>query len=80
MKTMQIRDAKAGFSSLVDAAERGEPTTITRHGRPAAVVVSIDDAKKIFPPEKPDLWKVLSSYPGGIELERNMSPMRKFDF
>ena len=39
MKTVQLRDAKAQLSALVDAAESGEPTTITRHGKPAAMVV-----------------------------------------
>lgn len=80
MRTMQIRDAKAGLSALVDAAEKGEATTITRHGKPAAVIVSIEDAKKIFPETKPNLGKHLLAFPGGIEFERNMSPMRKFDF
>jgi antitoxin Phd len=43
MKELQLREAKATLSSVVDAAERGEPTTITRHGRPAAVVVSHEE-------------------------------------
>jgi prevent-host-death family protein len=40
MKEMQLREAKTTLSAVVDAAERGNPTTITKHGRPAAVVVS----------------------------------------
>jgi prevent-host-death family protein len=40
MKELQLREAKTTLSAVVDAAERGEPTTITKHGRPAAVVVS----------------------------------------
>jgi antitoxin Phd len=43
MKELQLREAKATLSAVVDAAERGEPTTITRHGRPAAVVVSHEE-------------------------------------
>ena len=35
MHTVQVRDAKARLSALIEAAERGEPTTITRHGRPS---------------------------------------------
>ena len=40
MKELQLRDAKSTLSAVVDAAEKGEPTTITKHGRPAAVVLS----------------------------------------
>ena len=40
MKEIQLRDAKATLSAVVEAAENGEPTTITKRGRPAAVVVS----------------------------------------
>ncbi len=28
---------------MVEAAEKGEPTTITKHGRPAAVILSHDE-------------------------------------
>lgn len=40
MRKLQLRDAKAALSAVVEAAEQGKPTTITKHGRPAAVVVS----------------------------------------
>jgi prevent-host-death family protein len=40
MREVQLREAKTTLSAVVDAAEKGEPTTITKHGRPAAVVVS----------------------------------------
>jgi len=49
MKTIQVRDAKARFSELVAAAERGEPTTITRHGQPAAVIMPVDSAQHLDP-------------------------------
>lgn len=40
MKELQLRDAKSTLSAVVEAAENGEPTMITKHGRPAAVVLS----------------------------------------
>ena len=40
MNIMGLRDAKSSLSAVVEAAERGEATTITKHGRPAAVVIS----------------------------------------
>lgn len=39
MRTVQLRDAKATFSALIDEAEHGAPSVITRHGKPAAVVL-----------------------------------------
>ena len=36
MKELQLREAKTTLSAVVEAAEHGEPTTITKHGRPAA--------------------------------------------
>jgi antitoxin Phd len=40
MKQLQLREAKTALSAVVDAAEKGQPTMITKHGRPAAVVIS----------------------------------------
>jgi antitoxin Phd len=40
MKQLQLREAKTTLSAVVEAAENGKPTTITKHGRPVAVVIS----------------------------------------
>lgn len=79
MRTMQVREAKAGLSALIDAAENGEPTMITRHGKPAAVIVSVGDARKLHPERKRNFGEFLLTFPGGIELERNPSPSRDID-
>jgi prevent-host-death family protein len=79
MKTMQVREAKAGLSAIIDAAEKGEPTTITRHGKPAAVVVSVEDAARLVPEKGLNFGEFLLSFPGGIDLERNSSPSRDID-
>jgi prevent-host-death family protein len=47
MKTMQLREAKARFSALVDAAENGEPTLVTRHGRAVAMLVPIEEGQRL---------------------------------
>ena len=47
MKELQLREAKTTLSAVVEAAEQGEPTTITKHGRRAAVVVSYDEWSKL---------------------------------
>nr|WP_272214628.1 type II toxin-antitoxin system Phd/YefM family antitoxin [Marinicella sp. W31]MDC2880254.1 type II toxin-antitoxin system Phd/YefM family antitoxin [Marinicella sp. W31] len=43
MKEIQLRDAKATFSAVVDQAVRGTPSVITRHGRKEAVVLSYEE-------------------------------------
>lgn len=76
MREVQVRTAKASLSSLIEAAERGEPTTITRHGRPAAVLVSVADADRLY---RRTFADHLLGFPGGIEFERDQTPMRDID-
>ena len=73
MSTVDLEDAKAGFSSLVDDAIKGEFVTITRHGKPAAVLVSVEAAeiaRKALGRTRPGLAGYLRTFPGG-EFERN---------
>jgi prevent-host-death family protein len=83
MSTVSVKDAKAGFAGLVDEAAAGEFVTITRHGKPAAVIVSVEAAevaKKALKKPRPNFGDFLLTYPGGVELERNSSKMRQVDF
>ena len=79
MKSMRLRDAKASLSAVIEAAERGEATTITKHGRPAAVVVPIDDARRLYPADKPSFADLLLSIPEDLEVERDQTPFREID-
>ena len=79
MDSVQIRDAKAKFSALIEAAERGTPTIITRHGHPAAMVVPMADARQLYPENRPTLADLLLSFPEGVELERDQVPLREID-
>ena len=38
MREIQLRDAKANLSALVDEAMRGKPAVITRHGKAVAEI------------------------------------------
>ena len=83
MSTMSIADAKSGFASLVDEAAGGEFVTITRHGKPAAVLVSVEAAeaaKRALTKPRPNFADFLLAYPGPSDLEGNPSPMRDVDF
>jgi len=79
MKTLGLRDAKASLSAVVEAAERGAATTITKHGRPAAVVVPVEDAKRLYPTERPSFAALLMGIPHAVETERDTSPLREAD-
>jgi prevent-host-death family protein len=42
-----LQDAKNRFSSVVDAALQGTPQTVTRRGKPAVVVLSVEDYERL---------------------------------
>lgn len=79
MKTINLKEAKASFSALVDDAEHGRASIITKHGKPAAMIVPIGAARKLYPIDKPNLIDLLKAIPGDIELDRNRSPSREVD-
>ena len=80
MKTMQLREAKAQLSEVVDQASKGEPVTITRHGAEVAMVVPIDAGRKLYPPNE-SIVDLLMEFPGGLDLdlERDHTPPREID-
>lgn len=87
MSTVSLKDAKAGFSNIVDKAASGDFVTITRHGRAAAVLVSVgaaDAAKKALGEKRASLVQYLKSFPAHIDLDddvfaRNPAPSREVD-
>ncbi len=79
MGLIEIRDAKAQFSALLEAAELGQPNTITRHGKPAAVLVWVADSKRLYPDDRPSLVDLLLGFPGGLEFERDRTRRRDID-
>lgn len=46
MKSMSARDAKNGFGLLLDTARAG-PVTIEKHGRPVAVMISVEEYERL---------------------------------
>ena len=76
MQTLQLRDAKASLSAVVASAERGQPTIITRHGHPSAMVVPIEQGKRLFPLDTPSLAAQLLSIPEPVVTTRSKTPLR----
>lgn len=80
MEMLQIREAKASFSALVAAAEKGRPTLVSRHGQPCAMIVSIADGARLYPLEMPNLANYLLGLPEPLATERDTTPLRGIDF
>ena len=80
METLQIREAKASFSALVAAAEKGHPTLVSRHGHPAAMIVPVAAGARLYPLEMPNLANYLLALPEPLETERDTTPLRGIDF
>lgn len=79
MKTLQLRDAKATLSALIESAERGEPTVVTKHGRPAAMIVPIEDGNRLYPSDRPSFASLLMAIPHELATERDERPPRDVD-
>lgn len=82
MNTLQIREAKASLSAVIAAAEQGQPTLITRHGRPSAMVVPVEQGRRLYPEGTPSFADYLLSMPAGLnfQIERDATPLRDVDW
>ncbi len=47
MRTVQLREAKATLSALVEGAAHGEGAVITRHGQPRAVLLGVAEWERL---------------------------------
>ncbi|GLS31010.1 prevent-host-death family protein [Mesorhizobium albiziae] len=76
MKEIQLKDAKAQFSHVVDEAVAGEPTVVTRHGKKEAVIISYSDYERLS--RVPSLGWLLTNSPleGGDLSVRRRKPAR----
>jgi prevent-host-death family protein len=76
MRKIQLKDAKAKLSAVVDQATRGKPSVITRHGKPEAIVLGFADWQRLS--NVPSFGRLLMSAPlESRDLpERARRPMR----
>ena len=47
MTNLALHDAKNRFSAVVDAALAGDPQCVTRRGKPAVVVLAVDEYERL---------------------------------
>lgn len=76
MREIQLKDAKATLSAVVDQAVGGEEFAITRHGRKDAVVVSWATWERLS--NVPSFGRLLASAPleAGDIPDRSRKPLR----
>ncbi|HXT81719.1 MAG TPA: type II toxin-antitoxin system Phd/YefM family antitoxin [Acetobacteraceae bacterium] len=80
MHEIQLRDAKATLSAVIDSARRGEPSIITRHGRREAVVLSFEEWERLS--RVPSFGRLLMAAPiaPGDLPDRDAGALRSTDF
>ena len=61
VREIQLRDAKATLSAVIDQARQGQPSVITRHGRPEAVVLSFEEWQRLS--QVPSFGRLLMAAP-----------------
>jgi antitoxin Phd len=47
MREVQLREAKATLSAVIDQARQGQPSIITRHGNAEAVILSFEEWERL---------------------------------
>ncbi|RRH90901.1 type II toxin-antitoxin system prevent-host-death family antitoxin [Mesorhizobium tamadayense] len=57
MRTTASGKARDQLCALIREAGAGSPTTITKRGRPVAILISIEDARRLYPDELPQQLK-----------------------
>jgi antitoxin Phd len=79
MREIQLRNAKATQSAVVDEAVRGKPSVITRHGRREAVIVSFAEWEQMS--HVPSFGRLLMFGPiePGDIADRTAGPMREVE-
>jgi len=77
----QLQDAKQRFSQLVRTAQDEGPQVVTRHGEEVAVVVSIEEYRRLTA-DKPDFKDFLLSAPDLdlLEIARTTERARTIEF
>ena len=81
VRTWQIKDARANFSTLVDKAISDGPQIVTRNGKRAVVVVSVEEWAR-RERRNGDLVEFFANSPlreEGFELERQRDYPREIE-
>lgn len=79
---LTLQDAKNRFSAVVEAALAGRPQRVSRRGKPAVVILSETEYRRLVTAagaSRPSFADHLKAFPGG-EIERADVTPRPVDF
>jgi prevent-host-death family protein len=80
--TWSVQDAKNRFSEVVEAARR-RPQTVTKHGRPAVVVLAADEYERLHRLARlkaPSFAEMLLAMPrGDVTFDRMEARLRDIE-
>jgi antitoxin Phd len=76
----QIQEAKARFSEMVGRALKEGPQTVTRHGKPVAVLIPADQYRRLRSRGKGFKAMLAAAPLQGVDIRRPRETTRKIDF
>ena len=76
----QIQEAKARFSEMVERTLKEGPQTVTRHGKPVAVLVKADQYQRLRAGGKTFKALLASAPLHGLEIRRSHETARIIRF
>ena len=79
--TWPVQDAKARFTQMLNACLSDGPQVVTRRGDAEAVIVSLDDWRRLTAARKPSLKELLLTDDQRFEIDlpqRGTGPYRTF--
>ena len=68
MQTWPVQDAKARFSEFLEACISDGPQMVTKRGAEAAVLVPVDEWRRLQAAARPSLKQLLLSDTGRVDL------------
>lgn len=77
MRRWSLQDAKAKFSELVNVCLTGGPQLVTRHGRDAVVIISVDEYERATEPGQGLKDFFLSAPRVELDIERSRDTGRE---
>lgn len=75
MASIHVKEAMDGLPELLNDAASGEFVTITKHGKPAAMLVSVEAAEAAewaLAKDRPSLLAHLKLFPADVDLDHEV--------
>jgi antitoxin Phd len=73
-RSYSIAEARDNFASIVHDVERSTAIELTRRGKPVAVLLSIEEYRRLTASKK-NFWNALSRFRDGTDLQQlNIGP------